>query len=91
MRCLVGIDDTDSPRGLCTTYLAYRIAVDLRPDVEVLCYPRLVRLNPNVPFKTRGNAAVCLKIEAADPETAFTLLASKVDELSDAEGAQTQP
>lgn len=86
MRCLVGIDDTDSPRGLCTTYLAYRIAVDLRPDVEVLCYPRLVRLNPNVPFKTRGNAAVCLKIEAADPESAFTLLASKVDELSDAEG-----
>src|SRR5207302_7048108 len=27
-------------------------------------YPRLVRLNPNVPFKTRGNAAVCIEFEA---------------------------
>ena len=54
MRCLVGIDDTDSPKGYCTTYLAYRIAVDLAPAVEVLPYPRLVRLNPNIPFKTRA-------------------------------------
>jgi tRNA(Ile2)-agmatinylcytidine synthase len=86
MRCLVGIDDTDSSRGFCTTYLAYRIAVDLRPDVKVLQYPRLVRLNPNIPFKTRGNAAVCLQIEAADPEAAFEMLATKVTELSDVDG-----
>jgi tRNA(Ile2)-agmatinylcytidine synthase len=86
MRCLVGIDDTDSPRGYCTTYLAYRIAVDLVPAVEVLPYPRLVRLNPNIPFKTRGNAAVCLQIEARDPEQAFELISSKVVELSDVRG-----
>lgn len=86
MQCLVGIDDTDSSRGYCTTYLAYRIAIDLRPGIRVLAYPRLVRLNPNIPFKTRGNAAVCLHIEAPDPEVAFEKLAAKVTELSDVDG-----
>jgi tRNA(Ile2)-agmatinylcytidine synthase len=86
MRFLVGIDDTDSSRGYCTTYLAYRIATDLRPDVTVLPYPRLVRLNPNIPFKTRGNAAVCLEIEASDANLAFEMISEKVRELSDVEG-----
>jgi tRNA(Ile2)-agmatinylcytidine synthase len=86
MHCLVGIDDTDSSRGYCTTYLAYRIATDLGPDIKVLAYPRLVRLNPNIPFKTRGNAAVCLHIEASDPEVAFERLVAKVTELSDVDG-----
>jgi tRNA(Ile2)-agmatinylcytidine synthase len=86
MRFLVGIDDTDSSRGYCTTYLAYRIACDLRPEVEVLAYPNLVRLNPNIPFKTRGNAAVCLQIEAEDPGLAFERISAKVSELSDVEG-----
>ncbi|HYA56154.1 MAG TPA: tRNA(Ile)(2)-agmatinylcytidine synthase [Nitrososphaerales archaeon] len=86
MRCLVGIDDTDSSRGYCTTYLAYRIACDLRPNVVVLPYPRLVRLNPNIPFKTRGNAAVSLRIETGDPDSAFELIAAKVKELSDVRG-----
>ena len=83
MRLLVGIDDTDSPRGGCTTYLAYRIAIDLPPRVKVLPYPRLVRLNPNIPFKTRGNAAVCLEVEAPDPDSAFEAISEKVEELSD--------
>ena len=86
MRFLVGIDDTDSSRGYCTTYLAYRIAADLRPSITVLPYPRLVRLNPNIPFKTRGNAAVCLTVEAEDPDTAFSTLSAKVKGLSDVEG-----
>jgi tRNA(Ile2)-agmatinylcytidine synthase len=83
MRCFVGVDDTDSSRGYCTTYLAYRIACDLRPLLKVLPYPRLVRLNPNIPFKTRGNAAVCLYIETSDPDRAFEALSGKVEELSD--------
>jgi tRNA(Ile2)-agmatinylcytidine synthase len=29
---------------------------------EVIGYPRLVRLNPNIPWKTRGNGALCLQI-----------------------------
>ena len=86
MRVLVGIDDTDSSRGFCTTYLAYRITSDLQDELRVLPYPRLVRLNPNVPFKTRGNAAVCLSIETADPDEAYRLICSKVSELSDVRG-----
>lgn len=86
MKCFVGLDDTDSSTGYCTTYLAYRIAADLRDDLKVLPYPRLVRLNPNIPFKTRGNAAVCLSIETADPERAFESICAKVSELSDVHG-----
>jgi len=86
VRCLVGIDDTDSSRGNCTTYLAYRIASDLAPTVRVLPYPRLVRLNPNIPFKTRGNAAVSLLVETESPSQAFDSICSKVSELSDVEG-----
>jgi len=79
----VGIDDTDSSSGSCTTYLAYRIARDLRPVLRVVAYPRLVRLNPNVPFKTRGNAAVCLPIDTEAPEEAFERITSLVSALSD--------
>jgi tRNA(Ile2)-agmatinylcytidine synthase len=86
MRCIVGIDDTDSSRGWCTTYLAFRIAADLHDEISVVPYPRLVRLNPNIPFKTRGNAAVCLHFEAPDPDRAFRLLCGKLEELSDVEG-----
>jgi tRNA(Ile2)-agmatinylcytidine synthase len=86
MRFLLGLDDTDSSRGYCTTYLAYRIAVDLRSEVRVIPYPCLVRLNPNIPFKTRGNAAVSLQIDAEDGESAFELISSKVEELSDVDG-----
>jgi len=84
--CLVGLDDTDSARGGCTTYLAYRIASDLRQCLRVLPYPRLVRLNPNVPFKTRGNAAVCLPIETDDSDKAFERICSTVSEFSDVAG-----
>ncbi|MBI3840352.1 MAG: DUF1743 domain-containing protein [Thaumarchaeota archaeon] len=86
MRCLVGLDDTDSSRGYCTTYLGYRIAIDLKDVATVLPYPRLVRLNPNIPFKTRGNAAVCLQIETPDPDLAYERLCSKVAQFSDVEG-----
>ena len=59
----IGFDDTDSPRGMCTTFLAYKIAGLLRKqDVEFLDFPRLVRFNPNIPWKTRGNGAVSLKV-----------------------------
>ncbi|MCE2497984.1 MAG: DUF1743 domain-containing protein [Nitrosopumilaceae archaeon] len=65
----VGFDDTDSPAGMCTTYLAYVIAGSLRKEgaAEFLDYPRLVRFNPNVPWKTRGNGAVSMRVRTGDP------------------------
>ncbi|RLE77911.1 MAG: DNA-binding protein [Thermoprotei archaeon] len=61
----VGLDDFDSPEGGCTTYVASLLVerLDREPWAEFLDYPRLVRLNPNVPFKTRGNGAVSLALE----------------------------
>ncbi|MEE3208221.1 MAG: tRNA(Ile)(2)-agmatinylcytidine synthase [Candidatus Thermoplasmatota archaeon] len=56
----VGIDDTDSLNGGCTTWVASRVIEALLPDYELIGAPRLVRLNPNVLWKTRGNGAVAL-------------------------------
>jgi tRNA(Ile2)-agmatinylcytidine synthase len=66
MSYLLGIDDTDSRFGHCTTHLGYLIVSELaRVGCTFSSYPRLVRLNPNIPFKTRGNAAVCIEFEAS--------------------------
>jgi tRNA(Ile2)-agmatinylcytidine synthase len=59
----VGIDDTDSPRGGCTTHVLTEIVRVARDrGVDVIGEPRLVRLNPNVPWKTRGNAALGVRL-----------------------------
>jgi tRNA(Ile2)-agmatinylcytidine synthase len=58
----IGIDDTDSVKGGCTTYLAAVLAEKLtQMHVHFIDYPALIRLNPNVPWKTRGNGAICLR------------------------------
>jgi tRNA(Ile2)-agmatinylcytidine synthase len=56
---LLAFDDTDSPDGMCTTYLA-TLVIEALADYDLIGLPRLVRLNPNIPWKTRGNAAICL-------------------------------
>ena len=43
-----------------TTYLATEV-IDAMRDHDLIGLPRLVRLNPAVPWKTRGNAALCLR------------------------------
>jgi tRNA(Ile2)-agmatinylcytidine synthase len=63
----IGLDDTDSTRRGCTTYVAALLVEELgKLDVTFLDYPKLVRLNPNVPWKTRGNGALCLRIKHAE-------------------------
>jgi len=63
----VGIDDTDSPQGGCTTYVACKLAEKFgKLGAKFVDYPNLLRLNPNVPWKTRGNASVSLRLEV-DP------------------------
>lgn len=58
----IGIDDTDSTRKGCTTYVTALLVEKLQKLVEFIDYPNLVRLNPNVPWKTRGNGALCLRV-----------------------------
>ncbi|MFQ6125978.1 MAG: DUF1743 domain-containing protein [Candidatus Heimdallarchaeota archaeon] len=58
-------DDTDSLEGGCTTYVAAKlVATLLEVGAEFVDYPNLIRLNPNIPFKTRGNGAVCLRLKS---------------------------
>lgn len=60
----IGLDDTDSTKGGCTTHLAALIIEKLsQMNVKFLDYPGLIRLNPNVPWKTRGNGALCLRFQ----------------------------
>jgi tRNA(Ile2)-agmatinylcytidine synthase len=55
----IGVDDTDGPDGGCTTFvLTELLALARRSGLDLLGWPRLVRLNPNVPWKTRGNGAL---------------------------------
>jgi tRNA(Ile2)-agmatinylcytidine synthase len=59
----IGLDDTDSTRKGCTTYVTALLVEKLEMlGVTFLDYPNLIRLNPNVPWKTRGNGALCLRI-----------------------------
>jgi tRNA(Ile2)-agmatinylcytidine synthase len=61
MTISIGIDDTDSRFGMCTTFLASEIIREFE-DYDLIGLPRLVRLNPNIPWKTRGNGAICLRL-----------------------------
>ena len=59
----IGIDDTDSVKGGCTTYLACALISKLTgAGYDIIGFPRLIRLNPNIPWKTRGNGAISLQI-----------------------------
>jgi tRNA(Ile2)-agmatinylcytidine synthase len=94
MRYLLGTDDTDSRFGHCTTHLGYLIVCELaRIRCVFSAYPRLVRLNPNIPFKTRGNAAICIEFEASTTELrdkAFEVAQRLLEEEADvANGANS--
>ena len=82
----IGIDDTDSTKSGCTTYIAALLVEKLiKLKTEFTDYPNLIRLNPNVPWKTRGNGALCLRFnyeqELVDTikETALDILETNAD------------
>jgi tRNA(Ile2)-agmatinylcytidine synthase len=87
---LIGIDDTDSPQGMCTTYLGAVLVRRLIREHMQVREARLVRLNPNVTFKTRGNAAVMLDVEG-NPDRAFAIASALVEELADFSCENTNP
>ncbi|MFB5605421.1 MAG: DUF1743 domain-containing protein [Nitrosarchaeum sp.] len=80
----IGFDDTDSPKGMCTTFLAYKI-VDIlkKQDIEFLDFPKLIRFNPNIPWKTRGNGAVSLRIKTKYPSKIKNQIKNLVEKYSD--------
>jgi len=86
----IGIDDTDSPAGMCTTYIGAVLVRRLEHAGIRVVDTRLVRLNPNVIHKTRGNAAVCIEA-VGDLEATFDLVARCVEELAEFDSPMTNP
>jgi len=60
---IIGIDDTDSKNGGCTTHLGAVLKNNLEVQLGTRIKARLIRLNPTIKYKTRGNASVGLKID----------------------------
>lgn len=89
----IGIDDTDSPDGMCTTFLASQIINKFEDNgIEIIDYPRLIRLNPFARFKTRGNGAVGLKIlNDGNGDLAKKIVLDAVEKLSMFDCDNTNP
>jgi len=87
----IGIDDTDSEKGLCTTYLSAVLMERLQPLGEMVGRPKLIRLNPCARYKTRGNAAIAIELESDRSEEVKDVALETVLELSDFSGMNTNP
>ena len=90
----IGFDDTDSTRMGCTTYIAALLVEKLcKLGVSFVDYPNLVRLNPNVPWKTRGNGALCLRIRCDEnlTEEIMEMVVDAVEKNSDLDYVGTEP
>jgi len=80
----IGIDDTDSPKGMCTTFLSYKIVKFLeKQEIQFMDFPSLIRFNPNIPWKTRGNGAVRLTIKTKNPKKIKNKITQFVTSYSD--------
>ncbi|WP_416235055.1 TiaS agmantine-binding domain-containing protein [Methanobrevibacter sp.] len=93
----IGIDDTDSPDGMCTTYLACYIINELKKEgINIEDVPRLIRLNPFARFKTRGNGGISFKIDISslNQEKIYQLkkiVLENVEKLSETSCDNTNP
>jgi tRNA(Ile2)-agmatinylcytidine synthase len=88
---IIGIDDTDSrDRGMCTTYLATRIATAIETAGGTVERRLLIRLNPAVEHKTRGNAAIALHTDI-DPAIAADISTRLIDSFAIRDDPHTSP
>ncbi|MHC1579848.1 MAG: TiaS agmantine-binding domain-containing protein [Candidatus Alkanophagales archaeon] len=87
---IIGIDDTDSKHGMCTTYIAALLVRALSRYGEV-SLPILMRLNPTIPYKTRGNGAVAIIISTETEKDVEELVLQTVAENAELEAEGTEP
>ena len=89
----IGFDDTDSLKGSCTTHLATLITTEIFNQVTFLDFPNLIRLNPNIPYKTRGNGAIALRIsgERSDLENSKEVVINLTEKFARIEDENTNP
>jgi tRNA(Ile2)-agmatinylcytidine synthase len=79
---------------MCTTYVGAILVEKLRKiGAKFIDYPNLIRLNPNVPWKTRGNGSVVLRFEIGKHKIPFVADQAKkiVEELATFGDPQTNP
>ncbi len=90
----IGMDDIDSPDGGCTTHFASIIVERLNEwNVEWTDYPNLVRLNPGIPYRTRGNGAVALRflINHKDVDSIMPMVEGLIQDYVEEEYPNTNP
>ena len=90
----IGIDDTDSRLAGCTTYTAALLFQELLTQgFKPLDFPWLVRLNPNIPWKTRGNGALSLHftVEEEQLEEVKKIAVATVERTTDLAQRATDP
>jgi len=91
----VGIDDTDSSSGMCTTYVCAVVLERLKAcGITLRGDPHLIRLNPFAPYKTRGNGAVSFKLVLDNNEAVKRvkkIVLGTVEELSQLDDLRTNP
>jgi len=94
VRLWIGIDDTDSKDGMCTTYIGAVVLDRLRKlGAKIIDFPRLIRLNPNWKLKTRGNCAVALNVEVQGQKVPVVknIVLKTVEELAELDHDTTNP
>ena len=94
VRLWIGIDDTDSKDGMCTTYVGAVVVDRLRKlGAKIIDFPRLIRLNPNWKLKTRGNCAVALNVEVQEQmvPAVKNIVLKTVEELAELDHDTTNP
>jgi len=94
VRLWIGIDDTDSKDGMCTTYVGALVVDRLRKlGAKIIDFPRLIRLNPNWKLKTRGNCAVALNVEVQEQKVLGikNMVLKTVEELAELDHDTTNP
>ena len=88
---VVGIDDTDSrERGMCTTYAASRVARRIEAAGASVERVQLVRLNPAVEHKTRGNAALAVHCDV-DPDRGVEIAREVIAGSAETDDPRTNP
>ena len=90
----LGMDDIDSPKGGCTTHFASLLVEELeKHEVAWIDYPNLIRLNPNIPFRTRGNGSVALRfmIDDKEVENLFLFISKMIENYIERNYPNTNP
>jgi tRNA(Ile2)-agmatinylcytidine synthase len=79
---------------MCTTYLVAVLIDEIkRMGMELVGFPRLIRLNPNCPYKTRGNAALSFRVSVSSQRISEMkdLVLGRVESMAMMDEASTDP